>query len=352
MKQSGRRWWIVAAAVTWMLVFGVSVARADGYVISEPVPSSSIMADQRAIIVYRDGHEDLVISIGLDLRSEQELPDMAWIIPVPSPPEVQVTSAALFDELDRLSAPEVVYRTERRGGFRWGLGAEAPPPEVQVLERKQVGVYDVAVIAGREGGALLDWLHAEGFTLPDALQPALDAYIAEDWIFTAMRIAPDADRNEIFSAQPVWLSFDAERMVYPMRLTGVRDSPLALRLYVLADHRYELAGFTTEFAGDVQVDAPDPAMASLLNRSFYFTRLFDQAVTPAEMAVDFYPHQAPSDEPYQEQVVQTYVSYGWGIGAGELAFLCGGCWLALAVLLAVLLVAIRFSRRRKGRPAS
>jgi hypothetical protein len=347
MKTSNQRWLMVATALTLVLTLGASVAYADGYVIFEPTSSSSIMADQKAVLIYRDGHEDLIISINLDLRSVQELPDMAWIIPVPSAPDVQVTSHALFDELNQLSAPEIIYKTERRGGFHWGLSAAAPPPPVEVLERKQVGVYDVAVIAGREGSALLDWLHAEGFTVPNALQPALDAYIAEGWVFAAMRIAPDADKNEVFSAEPLWLSFDFERMVYPMRLTGVRDTPLALRLYILADHRYELDGFTVEFADNVQIDASDPAMTSVLNRSYFFTKLFNQAVTPAEMSVDFYPHQALADESYREQVTQTYVTYGSGLGLSELGCLCGGCWLGLATLLAIVVIIVRLLRRRK-----
>jgi hypothetical protein len=348
VRRARPAWWLILVWMTGLLAAAPPpLAWADGYIIPEPMPSSSIMADQRAVIVYRDGREDLVISVDLDFRSMEELPEMAWIVPVPSPPDIGVTDDALFAELDRLSAPEVIYRTEQRGGFLLGGGLESAPPPVTVLERKRVGVYDVAVLAGREGAALLDWLHVEGFQVPDALRPVLDAYVAEEWTFVATRIAPGADPNEVYSAEPLWLSFDAGQMVYPMRLTGVRDEPLALRLYVLADHRYELAGFTVEFAGQVEVQAPDPALSSALKGELYLTKLFDGAVTPAEMAVDFYPHQAPSDEPYREQVVQTYVSAGPGLGGAELLFLCGGCWLGLAVLLVVVVVAVTLLRRRR-----
>lgn len=333
------------AGLLWTATAGP--VQADGYVIPEPMPSSAIVADQQAVLVYRDGHEDLVISIGLDLRSVAELPEMAWIIPVPSLPEVKTTDYALFAQLEALSAPEIVYRSEQRDGFGLGSGAESAPPPVQVLERKRVGVYDVAVLAGRQGSALLDWLHTEGFGVPEALMPALDSYIAEGWTFVALRIAPDADRNELFSAEPVWLSFDAERMVYPMRLTGVRDEPLALRLYVLADHRYELDGFTVEFADKIEIEAPDPAMAAVFDRPYFLTKLFDKSLTPADMSVDFYPHQAPSDEPYREQVVHVVVSSGPSIGRMEVLVLCGGCWLALAVLAAVVVAVIWLLRRRK-----
>jgi hypothetical protein len=334
-------WWPILAWVGCLLL--AAPARADGYIISEPVPSSSLMVDQQAVIAYRDGREDLVISADLDFRGAAELPEMAWILPVPSPPDMRVTGDALFAELERLSAPEVVYRTEGRGGLLQGGVAHTAPAPVTVLERKQVGVYDVAVLAGREGGALLDWLHVEGFQVPDALRPALDAYVAEEWTFVAMRVAPGTDPNEVYRAEPIWLSFDATQMVYPMRLTGVRAEPLALRLYVLADHRYELDGFTVEFADNVQVEASD----SVPNGEYYLTRLFDGEVTPAQMAVDFYPRRAPDDEPYRIQVIQTDVSAGSGIGTAELLLLSGGCCLGLVAIVGVAVVAIVLLRRRR-----
>jgi hypothetical protein len=327
-----------------------SAALADGYVITMDTTSSSIMADQKAVIVYREGREDLVISIGLDLQPGQDRQEMAWIIPVPSQPGVQVTGKELFVELDRITAPEIVYKTEHRDGLSWGLSAEAIPQAVEVLERKQVGVYDVAVLAGQEAGALLDWLHAEGFSLPGALKAPLDAYIDEGWTFVAMRIAPDAGQGAVQDAQPVWLSFDADEMVYPMRLTGAQGKPLALRLYILADHRYELDGFTVEFAGWSQVEAHDPLMAPVLDQGFFITKLFNQSVTPADMQVDFYPYQAPVDEPYREQIIETYVSTGMGgMGAGMLELLCpcGLCWLGLAFLLVMIVAAIVLLRRRR-----
>jgi hypothetical protein len=341
--------WFVATLLAAAVLFTVSAseARADGYVISQPASSSSVMPGQRAVLIYRDGHEDLVISIDLDVRSAPQVPDMAWVIPVPALPEIHVTNGALFDELDRLSAPEIIYQPEGQGARSSGTSAPAPTPSVEVLERNQVGIYDVAVLASQEGNALRDWLRTEGFGIPGAVQPVLDAYLAEQWVFVAMRIAPDADQSEISSSPPIWLSFDAAQMVYPMRLTGVRTTSLALRLYVLWDHRASLDGFTTEFAGDVQVDAPDGAMASTLYRSFYLTKLFDREVTPAEMATDFYPSQAPTDESYRERFVETTVTSRPAPMRVSPAILFGLGGSGLAGLLILIVVSIWLLRRRK-----
>jgi hypothetical protein len=350
MKPPMQTRWLVATLLLTLLAFAAGpVVQADGYVIPQNDTSSAIMADQKAVLIYRDGLEDLIISVGLDLQAAQDPGELAWIIPVPSQPEVQVTDDEIFQVLDRLSAPEVVYKTEHRGGPGWGLGAAAPEAAVQVLERKEIGVYDVAVLAGREAGGLLDWLHAEGFPVPDALYSPLDAYIAEGWTFVAMRISPGASPDQVLDAQPVWLSFETGQMVYPMRLTGVGDDPLALRLYILADHRHELEGFAVEFAGQVDVAVQDAALAEVLDREFFLTKLFDRTVTPDQMAVDFYPHQALTDEPFRELMVYTYVSAGPGLGSPGPVCLCGLCWLGGLLLLAFLVIAILFLRRRRRR---
>jgi hypothetical protein len=334
-------------ALVVLLATTPAAALADGYLIPEETGTSSLMADQQAIILHRPGQEDLIISVGLRLEAGQNPPEMAWLIPVPSQPQVQTADRALFDELDRLSAPEIVYHTERRGGGLFpGFGdAAGPPLAVEVLERKQVGVYDVAVLAAGEGGGLLAWLQDEGFSLPGVLEPAVAAYAAEGWTFVAMRLSPDVTPGEAIEAQPIWLSFQSEQIVYPMRLTAAHGQPLALRLYILADHRYRLDDFNVEFAGPVEVAAPSPAMTPLLAGEFYLTKLFNPAVSPAAMAEDFYPRPASRDDPYREQIVYTHVTAG-SYGSGELLFLCGGCWLLQAILLMAILVVIALLRRR------
>jgi len=337
-------------ALVIIAAFGPVAVLADGYLIPEETGTSSYMADQQAIIFHRAGQEDMIISVGLDLEAGRNPPEMAWLIPVPSQPQVQTADRALFDELNRLSAPEIIYHTERGGGrgpVLPGLEGGAPPPlAVEVLERKQVGVYDVAVLAAGEEGKLLAWLQDEGFSLPDTLQPAVAAYAAEGWLFVAMRLSPDVTPGEQAEAQPIWLSFQSEQMVYPMRLTAAYGRPLALRLYVLADHRYRLDDFNVEFAGQVEVSAPDPALEPLLAGEWYLTKLFNPAVSPAAMAQDFYPRRASRDDPYREQIVYTHVT-ARSHGPGEWVFLCGGCWLLQAILLMITLVAIALLRRRQ-----
>lgn len=45
----------------------------------------------------------------------------------------------------------------------------APRASVQVLERKQVGAYDVAVLKATGSGALMEWLKTNRFAVPPSL---------------------------------------------------------------------------------------------------------------------------------------------------------------------------------------
>lgn len=347
MRPTFRALWWLGLGVLLILPARALPARADGYIIPIEEASSSVMADQKAVVVYRDGREELILSAGLALGAAQ---DLAWIIPVPSVPEVQVAGQDLFAALDRISAPEVVYRSEDRPGIAlpfFGVGAEAPmAPPVEVIERRQVDVYDVAVLAAGDAQGLLAWLDTEGFVVPDELAPALDAYVMDGWGFVALRLAPGTEAEALMEARPVWLSFAANGPVYPMRLTAAVGRPLAVRLYVLTDHRHELEGFEVEYAGWVEPGA-DEALAALVDRPIFFTKLFDAAVGPEEMGTDFYPRQAAADESLRQQTVYTYVSASPTIGLGELGCLCGLCSGGGLIVLVLVVIAVRALRRRR-----
>jgi hypothetical protein len=336
---------ILALVAAW----ATATARADGVIITESVDPSSVMSDQKAVVAHRDGREELIISVGLALQPEQHREEWAWIIPVPAQPEVKATQPGIFAELDLISMPEIVWQAADEVEVEGALSQEVDKA-VEVLERAQVGVLDVAVLSGDQAATLLDWLEAEGFGVPRSLAAPIDAYMAEGWTFVAMRISPYASDYEIQDAQPVWLSFNTPEMVYPMRLTGVYGNPLGLRLYILADHRTELDGFEVEFAGPAQLAPFDRDLAAALEGDWFFTKLYNPAVQPSEMAVDFYPRQAVTDEAFRQVEVRTYYDIDDDETGGELLlglWPCGLCWVLLAFLLVLLLGVIYWLRRRE-----
>jgi len=303
----------LGAVVGLLIVLAPRPARADGI----PIPPYGHEADvempgQKAIIVYdaEMGREDLILSVQLLGKS----PEAAWVVPVPSLPEVDTASAEWFSRLSDLTQPEIV--TQAVPFPMIGAGSEGGRQGgVEVLSREQVGVYDVSILSSGESGALLEWLNENGYTFPEEGEPILDDYVEEGWCFMATRVLPGETATLEGDVQPLWLSFDTEQPVYPMRLTALVDDYMDVLIYVLADHRMEIedveSGFETEFAGSLVLEPVASEGGDLVDllagRPYYVTKLRSSYFAAWETTDDLYLRRAASDEPYRRVVHRTVV---------------------------------------------
>ena len=193
-------------------------ARRERTLITEP--------EQKEVIVYRNGIEDLIISP----RFAGPVSRFAWIIPVPSRPTVKKQDGALFHELARLIRPLGKKSTRSKGAA--GIERAAP---VEVLERKQVGAYDVAVLKADDPKALLSWLKANRFAVTPAAEAPIQAYIKEGWTFVAARVnVPDAARGlSAGTLAPIRMTFRTAQPIYPLRLSAANPDPFVVLVYVI-----------------------------------------------------------------------------------------------------------------------
>lgn len=280
--------------------------RADGI----PIPPYGHEADvdmptQKAIIVYdeQNGHQDLILSIKLFSQSSE----IAWIVPTPSRPFVSTASAEWFSHLSDLTQPEIKERFDPFIIPMMG-GAASKDAGVELISREQVGVYDVSVLSAEKPDALIEWLNENGYAFPQEGQSILDAYVQEGWYFVATRVTPGQDALVNGDVQPLWLSFDAQQPVYPMRLTFLIGQSIDLLLYVLSDHRVEIEGdeFATEFAGQLTlepVSSKESDLADILTyRPYYVTKLRSEYYAQPDQ--DLYFHRAANDESYRRIVYE------------------------------------------------
>jgi hypothetical protein len=122
-----------------------------------------------------------------------------------------------------------------------------PPPPVQVQTQEVVGPYDVVIIHSSQGAALNAWLVANGFEVPVALQPTIDAYVKEGFDFVALKLAPGASERAM---QPVRVVEPGADPSLPLRMVaGGVGSNVALELTVIGEGRYHPQNFP-----DVTVD--------------------------------------------------------------------------------------------------
>jgi hypothetical protein len=183
--------------------------------------------EQKALICFRDGTEDLIISPSF----EGDARDFAWVVPVPSRPKVEIVRGALFHELMRLVAPEPPAKAL---GSK-GRAASAPQAAgVTVVEEKRVGAYRVAVLEATEGQALVKWLNTNGYHMPGKALGPVKQYVKERWTFVASKIqSPTAGAGlRTGTLAPLRLTFKARQPVYPMRLSATNPRPFKTLIYL------------------------------------------------------------------------------------------------------------------------
>ncbi|TBN56350.1 DUF2330 domain-containing protein [Glaciihabitans arcticus] len=234
-------------------------------------PDAEISVSGERAVVSWDGETEQ-IDLMLDLVSKTDA--AAIVIPTPTPATVTAGDSALFETLEETIRPRPVYADDWWG---FGTGRDGAPalPSVTVLDRVEIGPLEAVTLAATNSRGLSTWLNSNGFALSPATSKVLNRYIKEKWSFVAVRIANDVPLSG--SVDPIRLTFDTTRFVYPMRLSQGAETPQALRLYILDKERVDVtkaaegaaagplnAGRKTVWAGDVT----DPA---LTDRGTYLT---------------------------------------------------------------------------------
>lgn len=302
--------------VVSLLLPGVGLA--DGMIVT-PAEYYAWETEQKGAIFYESDTktETLVISMAF----QGDATDFAWVIPTPNKPEVEKGSQKLFTELEELTGVDD-YKYE--SGISLGLTADAPmDTAVTVIEEKTVDYYDIAVLASTDSKALSKWLNDNGYQYPKENAYILNDYINNDWYFVAAKITQDAaDDSTITSdlnygtATPLQLTFTAENIVYPLKISKVTEAESAddylpgyepsyyvdIDLYVITDHRQELTDFTAEYADkitndeieDLAVDTQGDPWVAPAEKSYFLTKLYSYYAIE-DMEEDLFPKDAEKD---------------------------------------------------------
>ena len=235
------------ACALWVLLVAPSLSLADGkfFVIDEtPVG----VPYQRVLLTHDGTDECLVLQSEYQVSEGSPAANIAWVVPVPSIPELGSLSpksaSTLFDWLAYSSIPDVTkvshvlalafliglpaagiigfllclvslmtswptWVSLRRGlivimsGYLlcalplWAFilfhiffakSAGFNGAGVDVVKHQQVGVYDVHVVTSGGSATLIEWLRKGGFHFGQEDQVVFDHYIDQDWYFVAARV--------------------------------------------------------------------------------------------------------------------------------------------------------------------
>lgn len=192
---------------------------------------------ERIIFVQEDA--DTVTSY-VEINYQGDPEGFAWVVPVPSVPELDVWYGQAFDALDLATQPRF------DGPWNCFLGAEdadgaggepAPAPgEVDVLAQERVGPFDTATIQSRDPRALVEWLRVNDYRITPAMEPFVAMYTDEGMKFLAMKLAPG---EGVESIQPIKMTYAAAGPAVPLRLTAVAAQlEMGVKIWILGESRY------------------------------------------------------------------------------------------------------------------
>jgi hypothetical protein len=318
-------------------------ACACGGVVSSDETAS--VSDEVALVDWDGRRETILMQLALQSGSD----NAALIVPTPNPATVAVGSASTFTELERLTAPLVV--TDRRWfGFGSRSGAEAggatsaPDGTPTVLGQVRLGPLEATTLSGGDSDGIQNWLSDNGYEMRQEVIAALDPYLREGWSFVAVRLTSTKPLDG--ALDPIRLTFDSDRLVYPMRMSRAATHPQSVRLYLLSDKHQtqrtdgDAAKQSTrlEFAGRIR-NTSDPDLKQLTGKNRYLTELRVSIREPSAITTDFTFASNDSAGNYRQRIHHTEDIKILGFYAGPIIYVA-----VLLVTAALFFALIRIFR--------
>lgn len=192
--------------------------------------------------------------------------DFAWVLPVKPGARIELSQDAWIASLDAAtqvvitgpqspcySSPPREYdgpgnggcggsTTANAGGFAAPEAADASAGSaVQVVSQQVVGPYDAVTVRSSQGEALGEWLRQNGYEVPAAIQPTIDAFASSGFDFIALRLAPG---EGVQAMQPVRVITDGADPYLPLRMIAAgAGANVGIELWVLSEGRYHPQNF-------------------------------------------------------------------------------------------------------------
>lgn len=324
---STRHWlsYVLAAALAvsaGLAITGNALACGGFFCQTSPV-------DQNAERIIFTQNNDGTISAYIQIQYTGLASDFSWILPLPTPigpGDVEVPEDAMgaFTELEVVTDPVFIPPETPECVRQIHLEAWLSASEdsrVQIFASGEVGPYGFDAIGSEDPQALINWLREHDYRVTEDMEPLINVYVEEGFVFLAMQLLPGQGAQ---SVEPVKVTYASERPMIPLRLTAVAANPnMAVMVWIYADKQampvnyaeihipYEdltffarggssnyrqLMGqrvddfggqaFITEYAAPTRKLAViHPLLKQLRNRYPYVTRL-NTVISPEEMTVD------------------------------------------------------------------
>ena len=191
---------------------------------------------QEAILIFdRPGEGKAIQDLILKVTIEGNAREFAWVIPFPNPPETFREDPALFSELFRYAETRATRSRSHKSGDAKSAAADKAKG-VEVISRKVVGNFDVAITREDQPGALARWLDDEGYQSIEDSDDIIGWYRKKGYVFACVKVSEFALADEKQAdSHPLRFRFHAgekDGIYFPMKMTGLQSAPFDVNLYV------------------------------------------------------------------------------------------------------------------------
>jgi uncharacterized protein (TIGR03382 family) len=197
--------------------------------------------------------------------------DFAWIVPVPQAPELFLTTASLFDQIQLATQPLFTRQVVQDGNCRTpevrnadtgdidmeydstgGSYDESSDYDVEVVAEELVGAYETVTLAADSAEDLLGYLQSEGYALPDSFEDVLAPYVSDGAYFVALKLSTLHSGGDL---APLALRYPASKGMVPVQLTSISATPdMRMEAYVFSDGRAVPESYLHVRINDAAVD--------------------------------------------------------------------------------------------------
>jgi hypothetical protein len=252
----------VATAVSAVTFVGERQASACGGCFQPPNQTISDITDERMLLSVSAGQSTLYDQITYSGSPSS----FAWVLPIHGVVTVGLSADVLFNSIDAVSrtvinqppsncpSPNCALGGNGSSGSSSGAsfgGAASAAPPVTVLAQANVGPYATVQLHSTSSSALDAWLTQNGFNIPTAVQPILDAYVKEGSDFLAMKLLPG---QGVQAMRPVRVTTPGAGLSLPLRMASIGTGAVTgITIWMVADGRYEPQNFPFFHIDDKQL---------------------------------------------------------------------------------------------------
>lgn len=223
-----KRLCLILSTIILFGIVGIASACGGFFCTNTPIDQSA----ERIIFTIND---DNTISAIVGINYEGQAEDFSWVVPVPSPPDLDVAPTNALDVLQDVTNPQFDLPPNYCAGVIWsfmGFGGGGGG----YLEQGNVGPYDYATISSDDPAELINWLRDNGYQVTEDMEPIIAEYVIEGMYFLAMKLSNEAEVGDI---QPVKMTYQSDKPVIPIRLTAVAAlENMPVLVWIFADQPY------------------------------------------------------------------------------------------------------------------